>query len=142
MPHLYSMRILCSPSYNLCLLRCLLLALQQGKGDGGSSAPAPAKKMTVWKKLKKALFKPGKSKREVAAEQLMRGSNETATSQRYSEKHANQADGVVNYSRKTSFQEARENLAPPQAYRSASAAELLYCCSQLLVWHISLKQFT
>ena len=75
--------------------------------------------MTVWKKLKKALFTPAKTKRETAAQQLMQASGDTPTSQRYSEKHANQADGVVSYSRKTSFQEARESVPPPGPYRSA-----------------------
>ena len=75
--------------------------------------------MTVWKKLKKVLFTPGKSRREAAAQQLMQASADTPSSQRYSEKHANQADGVVSYSRKTSFQEARESVPLPGPYRSA-----------------------
>lgn len=49
----------------------------------------------------------------------MQASADTAMSQRYSEKHADQADGVVSYSRRTSFQEARENVQPPGPYRSA-----------------------
>lgn len=93
--------------------------LQQNKAVTSSpAAPAAAKKMTVWKKLKKALFTPGKSKREAAAQQLMQASGDTPTSQRYSEKHTDQADGVVNYSRKTSFQDARESVQPPGPYRS------------------------
>ena len=131
------------PHSSLCLL-------QQGRADTSSSAvPAPAKKVTVWKKLKKALLHPGKSKREATAQHLMQGGSDTPTSQRYSEKHANQTDGVVSYSRKTSFQEAQENLQPaPQPYRSACAVLLLplqsdccqkcqfifICCYNLLIY--------
>jgi len=94
--------------------------LQQVNADTASSTPAAKKKLTVWKKLKKALFPPTKSsKREAAAQQLMQGGagagGDAATPQRYSEKHADPSDGVVSYSRKTSFQEARENQTP--AYR-------------------------
>lgn len=103
----------------LCPLNHMLCWLQQNKAVTSSpAAPAGTKKMTVWKKLKKALFTPGKSKREAAAQQLMQASADTPTSQRYSEKHTNQADGVVNYSRKTSFQEARESVQVPGPYRS------------------------
>jgi len=48
---------------------------------------------------------------------------DAANPQRYSEKHADPSDGVVSYSRKTSFQEARENQTP--AYRWE--ASLLTC---------------
>lgn len=97
----------------------MLCWLQQNRAVTSSpAAPAAAKKMTVWKKLKKALFTPSKSKREAAAQQLMQASADTPTSQRYSEKHTNQAEGAVNYSRKTSFQEAREGVQPPGPYRS------------------------
>ena len=37
---------------------------------------------------------------------------DATTPQRYSEKHADPSDAVVSYSRKTSFQEARENQTP------------------------------
>lgn len=80
----------------------------------------------MWKKLKKALFPPSKSsKREATAQQLVQGQGgagggasgggDKTNPQRYSEKHADQSDGVVSYSRKTSFQENRENQSP--AYR-------------------------
>lgn len=82
----------------------------------------------MWKKLKKALFPPTKSsEREATAQQLMQGGagagGDATTPQRYSEKHADPSDGVVSYSRKTSFQEARENQKP--AYRWE--ASLLTC---------------
>ncbi|KAL0054577.1 hypothetical protein WJX82_011171 [Trebouxia sp. C0006] len=92
----------------------------QVNADTASSTPPAKKKLTVWKKLKKALFPPTKSsKREATAQQLMQGGagagGDATTPQRYSEKHADPSDGVVSYSRKTSFQEARENQKP--AYR-------------------------
>ena len=92
--------------------------LQQVNADTASSTPVAKKKLTVWKKLKKALFPPTKSsKREATAQQLMQGGagvgGDAATPQRYSEKHADPSDGVVSYSRKTSFQEARKTKRPP-----------------------------
>lgn len=94
-----------------------LSVLQQVNVDTASSTPVAKKKLTVWKKLKKALFPPTKSsKREATAQRLMQGGagvgDDAATPQRYSEKHADPSDGVVSYSRKTSFQEARENQTP------------------------------
>ncbi|DBB13970.1 TPA: hypothetical protein ACH3X3_000946 [Trebouxia sp. C0006] len=94
----------------------------QVNADTASSTPPAKKKLTVWKKLKKALFPPTKSsKREATAQQLMQGGagagGDATTPQRYSEKHADPSDGVVSYSRKTSFQEARENQKP--AYRQS-----------------------
>ena len=110
-----------------------LLRVQQARADTASSSPTPpAKKMTVWKKLKKALFNPGKSsKREATAQQLMQAGPEAAASQRYSEKHADQSDGVVSYSRKTSFQEARENQTP--AYRSVVTMYSALQCKMMYV---------
>ncbi len=51
---------------------------------------------------------------------------DAATPQRYSDKHADPSDGVVSYSRKTSFQEARENQTP--AYRWESVTSDLSEC--------------
>ena len=108
------------PAVRLFALVNTLWWLQLNRPDSSEpAAPASAKKMTVWKKLKKALFTPGKSKREAAAQQLMQAHADTPNSQRYSEKHANQADGMVGYSRRTSFQEPRDSVSPSGPYRSA-----------------------
>ena len=106
--------------------------LQLNTPASAASAATPAtsgkKKLTVWKRFKNALT-PGKSKAEEkkgAAQMLMQDGPRETDTQRYSERHsqqAQQADSIAHYSRTTSFRDAQENQAP-SSYRFAYNREI------------------
>lgn len=112
--------------YVLFALTCASV-LQLGTPASAASPGTPAtpgkKKLTVWKRFKNALT-PGKRKTEEkkgAAQLLMQDGRHDTDTQRYSERHsqqAQQADSIAHYSRTTSFRDAQENQAP-SSYRYA-----------------------